>query len=197
MAKPKNQNRINSNLTNKCKYLYSQIRQVPDHQEVYLDRSGFSSVVFDILERVHNAQNDDVEALKFHLQDIVESDASTTIVHRIEAKNVKLAKMPDLKALTLVATCPPGEKMRGRANEPDAVGVCLLLVRLEGKWETDLLCTVNVPCVSGDEGGDVKEDDGEDGKMKIERLLLVGCQIREKVMATLEIRDWGLFGEGE
>lgn len=170
---------------------------MPDHQEVYLDRSGFSSVVFDILERVHNAQNDDVEALKFHLQDIVESDASTTIVHRIEAKNVKLAKMPDLKALTLLATCPPGEKMRGRASEPDAVGVCLLLVRLEGKWETDLLCTVNVPCVSGDEGGDGKEDDGEDGKMKIERLLLVGCQIREKVMATLEIRDWGLFGEGE
>ena len=49
----------------------SDIRQVPDHQEVWLDRNGFTSIVFEILERV---EKPDVEALKYHLQDIVEED---------------------------------------------------------------------------------------------------------------------------
>ena len=50
---------------------------MPDNQEVYLDKDGFTSVVFDILERVGKP---DIEALKFHLHDIVEDDANETKV---------------------------------------------------------------------------------------------------------------------
>jgi hypothetical protein len=48
---------------------------VPDNQEVYLDKDGFTSIVFDILERVDKP---DIEALKFHLHDIVDEDAGET-----------------------------------------------------------------------------------------------------------------------
>lgn len=51
----------------------SDIRQVPDNQEVYLDTQGFTSITFDLLERVTAAT--DVDALRQHLDDIVESDA--------------------------------------------------------------------------------------------------------------------------
>jgi hypothetical protein len=55
----------------------SEIRQVPDNQEVYLDKDGFTSIVVDILERV---EKPDIEALKFHLNDIVDEDAGETKV---------------------------------------------------------------------------------------------------------------------
>ena len=50
----------------------SDIRQVPDNQEVWLDTDGFTSIVFDILQRVY--AKSDVEALKVHLEDIVDED---------------------------------------------------------------------------------------------------------------------------
>ena len=55
----------------------SEIRQVPDNQEVYLDKDGFTSVVVDILERI---EKPDIEALKFHFHDIVDEDAAETKV---------------------------------------------------------------------------------------------------------------------
>lgn len=65
--------------TNKPTSSPSQIRQVPDNQEVYLDQDGFTSIVFDILERVDvGEQNSDLDALKYHLSDIVEEDDTTT-----------------------------------------------------------------------------------------------------------------------
>ena len=55
----------------------SDIRQVPDHQEVWLDKNGFTSIVIDILERVDQP---DVDALRYHLHDIVGEDAEKTKV---------------------------------------------------------------------------------------------------------------------
>ena len=49
----------------------SNLRQVPDHQEVWLDSEGFTSVVIEILERV---EKPDLEALRYHLEDLVEED---------------------------------------------------------------------------------------------------------------------------
>lgn len=50
---------------------HSNIRQVPDNQEVYLDGDGFTSVVVEILEREEKPDN---EALEYHLRDLVEDD---------------------------------------------------------------------------------------------------------------------------
>jgi hypothetical protein len=54
----------------------SDIRQVPDNQEVYLDKEGLASIVFDILERVDKPN--DLDALKYHLEDVVEDDVDAT-----------------------------------------------------------------------------------------------------------------------
>lgn len=87
-----------------------------------------------------------------------------------------------VKAYTLLAQAPPGEKQKGRPHEPKSVGVFVLLVRLENV-ETDLVITVNVPC-----GVDDGEENGE------EELMGQGRSILERVVRTLEVRDWGLFG---
>ena len=72
----------------------SEIRQVPDNQEVYLDKDGFSSIVVDILERV---ERPDDEALKFHLQDIVEVDVGETKVWTSGAAH--FSKLPYVRPL--------------------------------------------------------------------------------------------------
>lgn len=57
---------------------HSNIRQVPDNQEVYLDGDGFSSIVVEILERVEQNDEgralDDKGALEYHLRDLVEDE---------------------------------------------------------------------------------------------------------------------------
>lgn len=70
---------------------HSSIRQVPDHQEVYLDSSGFTSIIFDITERVENVATDE-EALKFHFDDIVSGSAEGT--QYFHPGTATLAKMP-------------------------------------------------------------------------------------------------------
>jgi len=72
---------------------HSTIRQVPDNQEVYLDTNGFTSVMFDILERV--AEPDaatDEAALKFHFEDITSGSPETTRFWTSSV--VSLSKMP-------------------------------------------------------------------------------------------------------
>ena len=49
----------------------SEMRQVPDHQEVWLDSEGFTSIVIEILERV---EKPDLAALQYHLEDLAEED---------------------------------------------------------------------------------------------------------------------------
>jgi hypothetical protein len=67
----------------------SQIRQVPDNQEVYLDNDGLSSIVFDILERVDKP---DLDALKYHLEDVVEDDVNATKLWT--SNSAVLSKLP-------------------------------------------------------------------------------------------------------
>jgi hypothetical protein len=63
--------------------LRSTLRQVPDNQEVYIDKEGFTSIIFDITERVGPKGGDlesDGRALTVHLEELVGSDADTVKV---------------------------------------------------------------------------------------------------------------------
>ena len=91
-------------------------------------------------------------------------------------------------AYTLFATSPPGSKQRGRPNEPDFVGILLLMIRLETQ-QTDILVAINVPHIAGQyEPTDVDPEKGKHGVL-LERAM----QYRQKLLETFEIRDWGLF----
>jgi hypothetical protein len=71
------------------------IRQVPDHQEVYLDKDGFTSIIFDITERVGlpgSGPAVDGAALTTHLEDIVDSDVDTVKVWN--TSNTQFSKIP-------------------------------------------------------------------------------------------------------
>lgn len=67
----------------------STIRQVPDNQEVFVEQNGFTSITFDVLEYVDKP---DLEALEYHLKDIVEDDADKTRI--ISKATAHLDKLP-------------------------------------------------------------------------------------------------------
>ena len=51
---------------------------MPDNEEVYLDAHGFTSIIFDITERVVDPPTD-TAALQYHLNDIVDHDERVTV----------------------------------------------------------------------------------------------------------------------
>jgi hypothetical protein len=69
---------------------YSQIRQVPDHQEVFLDTKGYSGVISEILEYVDKPS--DMEALQYHFADLVEGTGDSTNI--LSQGNAEMAKLP-------------------------------------------------------------------------------------------------------
>lgn len=61
----------------------SKLRQVPDAQEVFIDKDGFTSIIFDITERVGGPGSSpeiDGRALTTHLEELVGSDVDTVKV---------------------------------------------------------------------------------------------------------------------
>ena len=69
----------------------SNLRQVPDSQEVYLDKDGFTSLTFDINERVSHLSTDK-EAVEYHFADIVAEEDTTKIWSIVE--NAQLPNFP-------------------------------------------------------------------------------------------------------
>ena len=69
----------------------SNLRQVPDSQEVYLDKDGFTSLSFDINERVSHLSTDK-EAVEYHFADVVAEEDTPKIWSIVE--NVQLPHFP-------------------------------------------------------------------------------------------------------
>jgi hypothetical protein len=68
----------------------SQIREVPDHQEVYIDTDGYSSVVVEILEYVDKPS--DEEALQYHFADLVDGTGDST--NMLDQGTAVMSKVP-------------------------------------------------------------------------------------------------------
>ncbi|KAK4994355.1 hypothetical protein LTR66_005600 [Elasticomyces elasticus] len=165
----------------------SDIRQVPDHQEVYLDRDGLTSIIFDILEQVDVGT--DTDALQYHLKDIVGEDAEQTKIWTSNAA-VFSELPPQTPAYTLFATQQASAERITQGRAPDFTGILLLLIRLNGK-KTDLVITINVPHAPGE----YAPEDVDLATGKLGRLLEAAVQYRDRLLQTFEVKDWSLFGQ--
>jgi hypothetical protein len=193
----------------------STIRQVPDHQEVYLDKDGFTSIIFDITERVGAAGSGpatDGAAMTTHLEDIVDSDIDTVKVW--STSDTKYSKLPYVfpppappssaspsreltshregtPAYTLIATqTPPPPNPAASSTAPDFTAIVMNLIRLESE-HTDVLITINVPHIKGEYTEE--EVDLQMGKQG--RLIEDAVEIAARIWETFKIKDWGLFSE--
>ncbi|KAI1294113.1 Mog1p/PsbP-like protein [Xylaria venustula] len=175
----------------------SQLRQVPDNQEVYIDKDGFTSIIIEINERVGDKGSSaeiDGRALTTHLEEVVGDD-----VERLKVWNTtptQFSKLDDdIPAYTLIATLSPNvppstEADSARAAAPDFTAIVLTLVRLEHE-RTDILITVNVPHIRGEY--DEEEVDLQLGKQG--QLIGDAVDYASRIWESFRVKDWGLFKE--
>lgn len=172
----------------------SKLRQVPDNQEVYIDKDGFTSIIFDITERVRTSGEGPLEAdgraLTTHLEELVGDDTDTVKVwNTTETQFSHLDE--DIPAYTLIATqTPRHDQQSERRSAPDFTALILTLVRLE-KEKTDVLITINVPHIKGEY--DEEEVDMALGKQG--KLIGDAVEYAARIWATFDVKDWGLFNE--
>ncbi|KAJ4290957.1 hypothetical protein N0V90_010153 [Kalmusia sp. IMI 367209] len=157
----------------------SQIREVPDHQELYLDENGYSSVIFEILQYVQKPT--DAEALQYHFADLVDDTGDQT--NMLEQETTSMKKTPNKPVYTLSFIQTPAPPDRPHKN-PDFVAMHLLLLRLKEQG-TDILVTVNVPHYPGE-----YEKAGPGEKTTLMR---EGDEVAKKVLESFEVKEWGLF----
>ncbi|CAD6499446.1 BgTH12-03561 [Blumeria graminis f. sp. triticale] len=165
----------------------STIRQVPDEQEVFLDKDGFTSIIFDIVERVGppgSGPDVDGQALTTHLEEIVDSQDDTVRVWN--SSTTKFSKLPsETPAYTLITT--QASPSKESPTSPDFTGIVLTLIRLEREL-TDILITINVPHINGEYKDEVDMQSGKQG-----RLIENSIEYATRIWETFEIKDWSLF----
>ncbi|KAF4121606.1 Ran-interacting Mog1 protein [Geosmithia morbida] len=168
----------------------SKIRQVPDNQEVWIDQDGFTSIIFDITERVGESGSGpeiDGRAITHHLEDLVgDNTEGLKIWNTAETEFSRLTS--GTPAYTLIATQTPQSK--DSASSPDFTALIMTLLRLE-KQKTDILITVNVPHIKGQ----YNEDDVDLELGKQGKLIGDAVDFSARIWETFNIKDWGLFGE--
>ncbi|KAK4074178.1 hypothetical protein Trihar35433_3652 [Trichoderma harzianum] len=178
----------------------SKLRQVPDNQEVWIDKDGFTSIIFEITERVGEPGSGpeiDGRAMTTHLEDMVGSDINTVKIWN--TAETEFSRMQEgenrLKhpAYTLIATQTPNAgHSSDQSSAPDFTALTMTLLRLE-EQDTDILITINVPHIRGEY--DAEEVDLELGKQG--KLIGDAVEIAARIWETFVIKDWGLFGESK
>ncbi|KAI1749021.1 hypothetical protein F4782DRAFT_514870 [Xylaria castorea] len=178
----------------------SRLRQVPDNQEVYIDKDGFTSIIIEINERVGDEGSTaevDGRALTTHLEEVVGEDAE-----RLKVWNTtptQFSKLDeDIPAYTLIATLSPNAPPSTKAGSsgapgpgaPDFTAIILTLVRLE-RERTDILITINVPHISGE----YDEDDVDLQLGKQGQLIGDAVDSASRIWESFRVKDWGLFKE--
>ena len=168
----------------------SDLRQIPDHQEVFLSPKTLTSIIIEINQYVPFP--DDAAAVHYHFKDVMpttdrlESDLATPM-------QVDMPAMKDYPTYFLTGTiiepvvdkkvpsALPVEWQQTPATKEVKTVVYQLVVRMK-KYETDLCVRINVPFKELEVQGKVKE---EEDYVK---------GIMEEIVKSLEVKDFELFG---
>ncbi|KAG2181329.1 hypothetical protein INT43_008912 [Umbelopsis isabellina] len=146
----------------------SQIRQIPDNQEVFVDASTEQSLIIELLQLVAEAQGDEVA--KYHFQQLAEdNEAAESTVNKIE-------RLEDhhLSADALIHVLNGTQKI-AKFNEKElhTVNIVMAIIRLP-KADTDIAISINVPV-------------GE-GQVDLVETAMIN------MVRNFKVNDWSLFG---
>ncbi|KAH7107444.1 Mog1p/PsbP-like protein [Auriculariales sp. MPI-PUGE-AT-0066] len=154
----------------------SDLREVPDTQEVFLHADSTVSWVIEILQRV--GAQDASDAARFHFDSLAhDNDAEQSEVVGISIPSV--SSTPSATPAPIVLT---GWQTVAKYNRtvPDKVKIMLALYRLD-RQNIDLVLTVNLPHVLAD------------GSVTASDIIDSATSAFEAVANSLNIVDFGLF----
>lgn len=168
----------------------SDIRQIPDHQEVFLSTKTLTSIIFEINQYVNQP---DPAALYFHFTDVIappdrlegELDAPTKLSLAQDSMKGFPAYLVYGGIITPevdknAPTTLPVDWQQTPQTTNQITKCYQLVVRME-KYGTDFCVRVNVPLKELVETADAEAEEG------------LAKAIVEKIVATLDVKQFGLF----
>ncbi|KAI3733621.1 hypothetical protein L6452_13068 [Arctium lappa] len=172
----------------------SNIREVPDHQEVFVDPERDESLIFELLELKSDVADDG--SATWFLQDLAgEQGAEGTIVIEqsavLEAQGLQFRNMPAvITSATAQMAISKGRQGREAQN---LVKVYLANLRLKGV-NTDILITAYEPIFinplsesASSVGAGLTLPAAESGRTPM-------AEVFKQAVSTFRINDWNLFG---
>ncbi|KHC58258.1 hypothetical protein MGE_04594 [Candida albicans P75010] len=185
----------------------SQIRQVPDTQEVFInqlsshndshDVSGSfdHSFIIDLLERVDPI--DYQEAIHLHLQDIVPPHVHNQPIEQIKQQQEEEEEDNEdddndddgiIRYFSFVQFKPQYKKFDPNES-PKQIITLICLIRLE-KVDTDVLLQYIIPLKSENENVNVNLE----GSTKVDKIVKESYDLFKKIALSFTVKDWNLFG---
>jgi hypothetical protein len=166
----------------------SDIRQVPDHQEVFLDKGSNNSLIIEILESTaHRDLVNSKDRIILHWNDILEANqcAKSQLLSEAEEHTSKSGAIGDFKVQTVTGVQAISKFNR---NDYDVVLVFMGAL-LWDKFETDLVVTFH--CVLEENVSDLSNFDRIVNKAK--ELKEQQRNVFRKVLQSIELKDASLF----
>jgi len=124
--------------------LGSDLRQVPDTQEVFLYPDSGVSIIFEVLQRVD--KEDDQDAARFHFESVAhDNDAKSQTIQEVSLLNI--SRKDDTPSPVLLN----GTQTVAKFNRTvlDEILILLALYRIPSK-NVDFVMTMNIPIQSDD-----------------------------------------------
>ncbi|KAF9426427.1 hypothetical protein BGZ94_006537 [Podila epigama] len=175
----------------------SHIREVPDHQEVFVNVDEDQSVIVEILQLASEAPDDACAA--FHYQQLAEdndAEESSTIQNVSILSNAELPGWPaEAKIYLLLGQqriAKFNEQQRqqeqggaGAVDTRNLVQIMMVVVRLP-RQETDIVISYNVPLKIS--AASSSHEVAHEGDIREAEVWF------RNLIASFKVREWGLFG---
>lgn len=165
----------------------SQMRDVPDHQEVWSDAASSAT---SILELTEVTERDGEELLRFHFEELARANGCAPGEFSIQSmQTLEDADLPGFTGKRKYGGLVMGEQHVAKFNEAakNRVAVCIAVVRLPPPAHTDILLSINLPI-------DVHPDSSETkAPTAAQRQLPPPEELIRLMVWSLKVDDYGLF----
>ena len=154
----------------------SQVRQIPDNQEVFVNMQNDQSVIVELLEL--EAEVADADAGKHHFDTLAAANEAESASEVLRVDTLGVADVPRFPPST-AASLLTGRQLVAKFNKKDRdiVDIYLAVVRLR-EHTTDVLVSFNLPRPAGDLDVPAPMD----------------ADAVRQCVSTLAVLDYGLFG---
>ncbi|RIA96093.1 hypothetical protein C1645_733580 [Glomus cerebriforme] len=164
----------------------SDVRNVPDNQEVFTDVNTDQSIIIEILQFVHQAANEDVA--RYHFDSVATDNKAEdfSIIHKIT--QLTSQEVPNLPPNTPMYFCT-GQQSVAKFNETDLnahnlVSIYLAVFRFPN-YDTDIVITYNIPILIGATSS--SRQTAQEGNIQ------VGLEEFKRMLATFKVNNYDLF----
>ncbi|RUO95599.1 hypothetical protein BC936DRAFT_143646 [Jimgerdemannia flammicorona] len=165
----------------------SDFRKIPDNQEVYVDVATDQSIIIELLQMVEEAEGEGVA--RYHFQQLGEDNdaADTQITSIVTLSPAEVPNMPPTAIPILLTGTQSITKFNESGSEAtNFVGILLAVIRLP-QVTTDMVISYNLPLAIGPQSSSRVIAAARPASPE------AGLEEFKRVLASLLIKDWGLF----